>query len=161
MRKPLALLCLAAAVLLGQGFQSIKPESAAAPAAAPSPEDRWRRGVDAWDAGNYPAALSDPIALMKSKQAGDYVERVGELTGEKFNTIEITADGRNPKFAANGQLVSFETGPASATVTRIVRLERDAASTVGDLPGVSAAFDAAGSRVAYLRPAQDAQWVDA
>ena len=153
MKRGTALISLAAVLLLGQGFQTARP--------AVAPEDRWRRAVDAWETGDYPTALPHLIALMKSSAAAEYVERVAALSGEVFRTTEITADGRNPRISPDGQLVSFEAGPPSATVTPVVRVDPNGPRAVADLPGVSAAFDALSRQIVYLRPVQNAQWVDA
>jgi hypothetical protein len=154
MKLPIRYVCLAAVLLFGQGFQSVTLSEISGVS-----EARWRRASDAWEAGDYPAALPDLISLMKSNARLEYSDRVAALTGEVFKTTEITPDGRNPRLSADGRFVSFETGPPAATVTRIVEVRGDGVSTVADLRGVSAAFDPAGRRVAYLRPSPNAALV--
>jgi Tol biopolymer transport system component len=127
-----------------------------ATAAAPAAAARWDRAVEAWDAGQYPEALTDLIAVAGSPAAAEYHERMALLTGELFRTIELTPDGRNPRVSSNGQYVAYDTGTGADAVTRIVRLAaRDL--PVADLRTGSVAFDPAGTRVAWLRPAQTAE----
>ena len=121
---------------------------AQAPAGAVTPEARWLRAVDAWEAGAYPAALDDLRALLRSTAAAEYVDRVAQLTGEPFVTTDVTADGRNPKISADGRFITYETG--TPTVTRLVRAGEKPA-TVADLPTAQVSFAPKGQRLAWLR----------
>jgi Tol biopolymer transport system component len=113
-------------------------------------EARWRRALDAWAAGRYPAALEDLRTLMKSAAAAEYFERVALLTGELHVTTVLTADGRNPRISGNGGFVSYEVGPNDAATTRIVRMAAKP-ETVADLPTTAVAFDRGGRRLAWLK----------
>ncbi len=129
--------------------------------AAASPADRWRRAQDAWDAGRYPAALDDLRAILQSPAAAEFRERIALLTGELFVTTELTTDGRAPKISATGKYVAFETGPAARPITRVVSVTGGQPHTAAELPGIDAAFDAAESRVAWLRPRVTPEWTAA
>jgi len=115
--------------------------------------EQWDRAVDAWEAGEYPAALEALRAVMKSPDAAAYLERVALLTGELFVTTEITTDGRNPRISANGQFATYEAGPTATPVTRLVRVG-PTPQVVAELPTTTVAFDRAGRRVAWLRAQQ-------
>ena len=144
------------AVTAGQSPQAPRsPAPAAAGPITPTPEARWLRAVDAWEAGRYPAALDDLRALMKSPAAADYFERTALLTGELYVTTVLSTDGRNPKITSNGGFVSYETGPTDAAVTRIVRLGATP-ETIADLPTTTVAFDRSGRRLAWLKVAAGA-----
>lgn len=137
-RRTIALLLAISAstpLLLAQ--TPARPAAATAPV---KPDVLYRRAVDAWDAGQYPDALASLLPLMKGPAAGEYLERVALLTGELFATTELTTDGRNPKISPNGQYVSFETGPATDAVTRVVKLEATP-RTVAELKGTGLSFD--------------------
>ena len=143
-RAPLAVLCfvVAASAVSGQ---------AATPASQPSsPEALWRRAIDAWDLGRYPNALRDLQALMKSPGAAEYLERVALLTGELFVTTELSPDGRNPKFSADGQVVTFEAVIPNDVVTRIVRLG-DTPRPVAEVRAANVVLDGPAARAAWIR----------
>ena len=91
---------LALVLLLGGSAVVAATQAPAAPAA------RWRRALDAWDAGRYPPALEDLRALMQSSSASEYRDRVALLTGELFVTTELTTDGRNPRVSTTGRYAS-------------------------------------------------------
>ena len=69
----------------------------------PSSEAQWLSAIDAWEAGDYPAALGSLRALMASPAANEYLERIALLTGELFVSTELTTDGRNPRISFNGE----------------------------------------------------------
>ncbi len=119
---------------------------------APTPDSQWRLSVDRWEAGDYPAALEAVRQLLGSPAAAEYLERAALLTGELFITTEVTSDGRNPRISADGQYVSYETGPGEATLTRIVRITADGAQPVADLPGGGVVFAPVGPRIAWIKP---------
>src|SRR5690349_23142374 len=117
----LASVFAAGAVLAaGQAAQTPRPVTQAAPPL--SAESRWQRAVDAWEAGRYPAALTDLQALMKSSASAEYFERVALLTGELYTATTLTTDGRNPKISGDGGFATFETGTGEAAVTKLVKL---------------------------------------
>ena len=91
----LATLVLGGAVVLTQSTPAPQTSSPL------SPEARWRRAVDAWEAGRYPAALDDLRTLMRSTAAAEYFDRVALLTGELYVTTVLTTDGRNPKISGD------------------------------------------------------------
>lgn len=106
--------------------------------------------MDAWEAGKYPSALTDLQALMKSPAAAEYLERVALLTGELYTTTVLTTDGRNPKISGDGGFATYETGAATAAVTRLVKLGATT-QTVADLPTATVAFDRSGGKLAWLK----------
>jgi hypothetical protein len=118
---------------------------------------RWDRAAEAWNTGDYPAALGDLIPLMQSPSADDYLERVALLTGELYTTTELTTDGRNPAISPDGQYASFETGPAAATTTRVTRTS-EPAGAVTKLPGVNLVFDTSSRHAVYQRPFAGPEW---
>ncbi len=113
-----------------------------------------RTANDAWQDGQYAEALRGYIRLLNSAAGEQVLETIALQTGELFQTTELTADGRNPKLSPDGSLIAYETGPAKATVTRIVAVANAAA--LAELPGVSAAIAPTGRKVVYLKlPASD------
>ncbi len=134
--------------------------SVTAAAAAAKPDVLYRRATEAWEAGAYPDELAALLPLMRGPAAAEYLDRVALLTGELFVTTELTADGRNPKISPNGQYAAYEMGATSDPRTRVVRLTSGAPQVVVDVVGTSLAFDG-GSRVAWIRPPQNAEWTAA
>src|SRR5688572_30295211 len=115
-----------------------------------TPADHWRQAVNDWDTGAYHLALPHLLALMKSPAAQEYLERVALLTGEYYPSITIANDGRAPKISANGQFVTYETGPTADPMTRILRTASNALAA--EIPGAGASINAAGSQVVWIRP---------
>jgi hypothetical protein len=148
----LSLLAVSATAVITLHSQTPAASPASSAQAAMTPATRWQRATDAWEAGEYPPALEDLRALMRSPAAGDYLERVALLTGELYSTTELTTDGRNPKISADGQFASYESGPTTAPVTRLVRVGAPP-QVVAELPTTAVAFDPTSPRVGWLRGA--------
>src|SRR6187549_265664 len=129
---------------------------ARAQSGAMAPADHWRQALNDWDKGDYQLALPHLLTLMKSPAAAEYLERVALLTGEYYPSITIANDGRVPKLSANGQFVTYETGPASDPITRIVRTSAGAAAV--EVPGTGASINATGSHVVWIRPVKSPEW---
>jgi hypothetical protein len=105
---------------------------------------------DAWLRGDYAAALSGFIRLLNGPGGEAVTERVAQVTGELFQTVELTPDGRRGRFSPDGRFIVYETGLETSRRTRIFTND-DRRTLVADLGGVSATFTRDGSRVAYLR----------
>ncbi len=143
------LVAAAACVALGVALHSLPTRQAGAPA----PDVRWRRALDAWDAGAYPTALEALRALMRSPAAQDYLERVALLSGEFYVTTEVAPDGASPRISADGRFVSYIVGGTGGPVTRLVRLA-PTVETIAELSTSVSAFDRTGQRLAWLRGSQ-------
>lgn len=74
----------------------------------------------AWDEGHYATALERMKALVPGADERTF-EEIALLTGELYRTAEVTPDARTPSLSADGTLVAFEAGPATAPQVRIVR----------------------------------------
>ena len=123
---------------------SAGPSGQSRAGAAPSFADAY----DAWDRGDYAVAVS---ALKRIAAGADTarLEEIALLTGELYQTSEITADGRNASFAGTTGLVIYETGPADSPVVRVA--DGTAASkSVTEFAGRSPVADPAGRNLAYL-----------
>jgi len=113
---------------------------------------------EAWDDGDYIAALTAYQQLLNGPDAASVLEPIALRTGELFRTTELTIDGANPSFAADGRHFSFETGPGVLAGTasgagRLTHVRATAAPSVDvtSLPGGDASFCPDGRRVAFLR----------
>jgi hypothetical protein len=115
-----------------------------------TPADRYQRAVDAWEAGQYPAALEDLRALMRSTAAAEYLERTALLTGELYVTTVLTTSGNIPRIAGNASYASYQTAGSGQPLTSIIRLG-EKPETVAQLPTGTVAFDRTGTRLAWLR----------
>jgi hypothetical protein len=142
-------------LLAGGVFVALRAQSGAVP-----PADQWRQALDEWDAGDYQLALPRLVSIMRSPVAQEYLERVALLTGEFHPSIAIANDGRLPKLSANGQFVTFETGPTTEPVTRVVRAAAGG-PLVAELPGAGAAINTAGTHVVWIRPVKTPEWIAA
>ena len=118
--------------------------------APPAPKKWFDAANDAWERGDYIAALTGFIQVVNAPGGDAFLESIALTTGELFETHELTSDGRAPRFSPDNQFIAYETGLETSRRTRVLR--NDAARTpVVDLPGVSATFSSTLNQVAYLR----------
>ena len=117
-----------------------------------NPEQLMRRAADAWDRGDYIAALTIYRDLLDSPAAERVLEPVALQTGELFRTTELTRDGGEPKFSPDGWLIAYEAGTGALRTTRI--LSSDPArrfAVLATLQGHAASFSPDGGKVVYLK----------
>ena len=110
---------------------------------------------DAWERGDYIAALNGFIRVLNAPGGNALLEPIALTTGELFVTRELTPDGRAPRFSPDGQFLVYETGLETSRRTRLLRNPSagsgQAPALVAELPGVSATFSTQLGQVAYLR----------
>jgi hypothetical protein len=105
---------------------------------------------DAWERGDFAAALGGYLQVIGAPGGDAFLEPIALTTGELFETRELTADGRAPRFSPDNKFIAYETGLETSRRTRVLR--NDAALTpVADVPGVSATFSSTLNQVAYLK----------
>jgi hypothetical protein len=125
--------------------------------ASPAPLTRsFDAATDAWERGDYIAALNGYIQVVSAPGGNTFLEPIALTTGELFQTRELTADGRAPRFSADNKFIVYETGLETSRRTRITRNDPSTGSgqvpvLVADLPGVSATLSSTLNQVAYLR----------
>ena len=115
---------------------------------------------DAWDKGDYVAALTTYQELLAGADAAAAAEPIALQTGELFRTTDLTSDGANPVFSQDSRWFSFETGPRVAAgvasgagrVTHVRAVASPAANST-TLDGGDASFCPDGRRVAFVRVA--------
>src|SRR5205085_8442710 len=111
---------------------------------------------DAWERGDYIAALNGFIQTLTGPGGDTFLEPIALTTGELFETRELTADGRAPRFSPDGRFIVYETGLETSRRTKI--LENDATrAVVADLPGVSVTVSTTHAQGAYLRVTHNAE----
>ena len=133
---------LVTAAAIGVTVTAIAPTSGPAPA--------FVTANDAWERGDYVAALNGFLRVLNGPDGAAWLEPIALTTGELFETRELTSDGRAPRFSPDGQMIAYETGLETSRRTLVYR--NDAArALVADLPGVSATFSSQLGQIAYLR----------
>ena len=129
--------------------------AAAVGAATPPLKRSFDAATDAWERGEYSAALVGFIQVIGAPGGEKFLEPVALTTGELFETRELTTDGRAPRFSPDNKYIVYETGLETSRRTRIVGLAPGGAgqgpALVADLPGISATFSTTLNQVAYLR----------
>ena len=106
---------------------------------------------DAWERGDYITALNGYIKLLEPATVDDAVlEPIALKTGELFESRELTADGRNPKFSPDTKYIAYESGLEVSRRTHVLRNDGTLTQVV-ELPGVGAAFSPTGRTIAYLK----------
>src|SRR6185436_12106707 len=119
-------------------------------AIVPTPASAFDAANDAWERGDYIAALTGYIQLLGAPGGEKFIEPIALTTGELFETRELTGDGRAPRFSPDGRFIVYETGLETSRRTAILRNDATRAH-VAELRGVSATFSPLMAQVAYLR----------
>ena len=121
------------------------------------PQPSFAAAVDAWDRGAYVDALEDLRALLAEADEATF-ERIALLTGELYETTEITTDGRGPALVGRG-LVMYETSRGG--VSSVLIVDPDAGNrVVAEFPGRDASASPDGRRIAYRTEDNTAVWRD-
>jgi hypothetical protein len=131
--RTLFVLCFAAAPLLAQ---------------SPAPKASLDSAFLAWDAGDYPDALTRFSRLLAGPAAASVREPIALLTGEPFRTVTVSNDGLDLRWAANAPVAAFAVNGRRAT--QIVALEGDSARDIARLDGVGLVLSPDGTRAAWL-----------
>jgi dipeptidyl aminopeptidase/acylaminoacyl peptidase len=137
-----------AAALVVALLALLAPASGQQAPKAPPPD--FEAATLAWDRGDYVTALAAYKALLTAPGGEQWLEPIALQTGELYQTREITADGANPRFSADGRFVAYEAGSGQTRVTRIVE-PAAGMRTVAEVRGHSLAFLPQGERVVYLK----------
>ncbi|MGH9143419.1 MAG: hypothetical protein ACRD2I_19965, partial [Vicinamibacterales bacterium] len=74
-------------------------------AAPPSLKRSFDAATDAWERGDYRAALSGYLQLAAAPGGDAFLEPIALTTGELFQSRELTADGRAPRFSPDGTYI--------------------------------------------------------
>jgi hypothetical protein len=121
-----------------------------APGFATSPDTPLDTAGLAWDRGDYVSALTTYLQVLDSPAGDDAFETIALQTGELFRTTELTPDGAEPSFSADGRYIAYETGEALARRTRIV-LAAQPLKPIAELSGRRGVFSPDSTRFAYLK----------
>ena len=105
---------------------------------------------EAWAQGDYIAALNGYIKILNASGGDALHDAIALQTGELYKAFELTADGRAPRFSADGRFIAYESGLEVSRRTRVVRND-PSRTVIAELPGISATFSPAASTVAYLK----------
>ena len=90
-------------------------------ATSPALKRSFDAATDAWERGDYSAALSGYIQVVSAPGGDAFFEPIALTTGELFETRELTADGRAPRFSPDNKYIAYETGLETSRRTRILR----------------------------------------
>ena len=137
MRRLLIVLLLAGVSVLGAAGQHAS-------------DPLFELALDAWDAGDYPAALKGFRTVLSAPDSERYFERIATLTGELFEVTELAVDGRSVRFSPDGRYAAFDIGTRADPRTRVVDVEGSAGRSV-DLEGTGLVFSPVEPKVAFLR----------
>jgi hypothetical protein len=120
------------------------------PAAQDTALARFDEARRLWDLGDFVPALDEFEAILKSPDGGRFFDNIALITGELFRVNEIAKDGRNIRVSSDGRYVAFETGPRTATLTRVLLLNSPD-KVVAEVAGTNFVFSSAPHVAAYLR----------
>ena len=130
------------------------------PAGAVSQQDpagaRFDRARLAWDTGDFVRALEEFEAILAGPEGGRFFERIALQTGELYRVVEIAPDGRSVRVSPDGAYAAFETGPRSATLTRVVALA-EPAKILAEVKGTGLVFSPLPKVAAFVRVPETAE----
>lgn len=105
----------------------------------------------AWDAGAYPDALERLLGLLQTPGSETLEPAIALLTGEWYRSLEITKDGRAPRWSRDSRHFAWESGTGDALRTHIAVVE--GANTIrplAELRGFGLVFSPDAGRIAWL-----------
>jgi hypothetical protein len=113
----------------------------------------------AWTNGDYVEALTTLDRLIAGAEGAAMLDSVALLTGELYRATELTPDGSNVRWSADGRHVLIDAGVGQPRSTTIITLQ--AGADILPQTTIAGAFGAAlspdGSRLAYLTIDEDAE----
>ena len=118
--------------------------------AAQASNARLERALDAWDAGDYVAALAGFRSVLTAADGSRYFDRIALLTGELFTVTELATDGRSVQFSPDGRYAAFSLGARAGARVRVVEVGGTAPRVAAEIDGTSIAFSPVGGKVAFL-----------
>ncbi len=113
-------------------------------------DEPFERAYRAWDGGDYVAALSGFEAILKGTDGDRWLEQIALITGELYPDLELTNDGRAPRFSPSGRFAAYECGTRPAVVTRILNVDRQP-QQIAEVRGENLVFSPAGDLAAFYR----------
>jgi hypothetical protein len=117
-------------------------------------QDRLQERFDgarlAWDTGDYVRALEEFEALLKSPDGMRFFEPIALLTGELYQVMEITRDGRSIRISPDGRYAAYDAGTRAAPLTKIIAMDNPVKTAV-EIKGTSLAFSPIKNMAAFLR----------
>jgi hypothetical protein len=149
LRRLALIVPLLAAAPLGAQQGAPRPSAARPTAGQPTTAERFERAWYQWDAGAYDSALVGLRQVLTAPDADAYHDRVAELTGEIWQTVEVAKDARAPLWSPDGRHLAYETGASTARRVHVVRAE----------PGFGAVIDAAGHGAAFAPDGRSVAWL--
>lgn len=157
LRSSLTLKTLSSLSLLGSlvacsaTAQQRPPARAASASRAPAATtaQRFENAWYAWDAGAYDSALVELQRVLAAPDAAVFHDRVAELTGEIWKTVEVAKNARGALWSPDGRFLAYTTGAANAPQVRVVSAEGFA--VVAEGAGSAPSFAPDGRSVAWVR----------
>jgi len=113
-------------------------------------DERLDLACQAWDGGDYIKALEEFEAVLKSPGGDRFFDRIALVTGELYQTVEITVDGRSARFDPSGRLIAYDAGTRAAPVSRILAADNPGKVLV-EVRSASLVFSPAPNMAAFFR----------
>ncbi|MEX2180725.1 MAG: M20/M25/M40 family metallo-hydrolase [Gemmatimonadaceae bacterium] len=146
---PLALI----ACVGGTAVAQQRPAAPARPAAAAQPmttAERYDHARYGWEVGAYDSVLVQLQRILHSSDGDAYHDRIAELTGEIWQTVEVAKDARAPIWSNDGRHLAYLTGTGAAQRVHVVRAEAGFRAVAGG-EGGEPSFAPDGRSIAWQR----------
>ena len=104
----------------------------------------------AWDTGYFVRALDEFELLLKSPDGSRFFDPIALITGELYQVMEITRDGRSIRISPDGKYAAYDTGTRSSPLTRIMAMA-DLSRPTAEIRGTNLVFTPTPDSAAYLK----------
>ncbi len=150
MPRSLTLLSAALITLAAVSLPAQQPGSAQAAVPATQTTERlYEAALESWHAGDFDVALDGLRRVLTAPDADAFHDRVAELTGERWTTVEVAKDARAPQWSSDGRYLAYEQMNGRERTFKVVRAAAPF-DVVAEGAG-SPSFAPDGRSVAWLR----------
>ncbi len=146
--RALSALIVLAVVATVSHAQQRPVRAASAPAPRLTTAERFENALYAWEAGTYDSVLVQFQQILLAPDGAAYHDRIAEITGEIWQTVEVAKDARAPLWSGDGRHLAYEMGTGAARTFRVVRTEPGFPEAAGG-PGFAPSFSPDGRHVAW------------
>ena len=113
-------------------------------------QGRFETARVAWDEGRFIEALEAMEGILLNPGGAEFIEPIALLTGEVYQVVEVTADGRGVRWSPDGGHAAYESELAGDPTTHLLAVDPNGVRELASIPGTGLVFAPSGRELAYL-----------